>query len=888
MMRHPPRLRLLRSDLRAELCCEYQELRKDWRASLSALGYVLLAIGFFYVAASRTSFSGQEAVWLGALFVLIGFSSLVSGALIAFTAFVLGIFVIPVADSIPGISIEPALAAAYLTAGPLLALVGALVRHRLSEARGLSDALQNARQVEGLIMENSLDLIGIYDCEGRILKVSRSFEELMDYSEAELRAFPPFVLLASEQRAEARAAWKLLIEGSQDAPYQLRMIDRHGHPHLLASQAKPIYDQAGRPVAVVATLRDIGERIEAEARFQRIIETTSDAVFVSDNDQRLTFLNDKARELTGYDVGDIVPEDTDLVHPDDQHHLVEMKHARLQGKGSEAELRMVLPSGRIAWAQILTNPILVEGEPMGAVTYVRDITQRKKQQEALRDLSRQNEALLSSIREGLLSFDTSKQVTFANPAALDMLGFEPVEVQSGLVSLRSIISTPGMIYEAIDQRLTATLVTGEPSASEPGDRFVRSDGETFPVEYIASPLREGREIVGVVLAFHDISDRLEMESRLLEAQKLEAVGRLAGGVAHDFNNALTTIGVAADMISRSLPDPDSLTASQAKAIKQAVDDASLLTKQLLAFSRKQTSIPAVLDVNQIIRDSSEIIRGLFREDVKVKISLTEDAPLIWADSSQLRQVIFNLLLNARDAVAPGGEVEIATSSQEPPGDEHVPGCYLCLKVSDTGQGISASDMAKIFEPFFTTKPEGQGTGLGLSAVYGIIRGFGGTIHVDSEPHEGSRFSIYLPATEASSEGETPDEIVASGQEMPETPKVLYVDDNDGVRLFGTVILQQLGYLVTTSATPSEALQAASEETFDILISDLVMPQMSGIDLAVRLKADNPHLKILITSGQLTGEEEEQTDDMVYVRKPFGSETILAAVERLYSPVKSSS
>lgn len=356
----------------------------------------------------------------------------------------------------------------------------------------------------------------------------------------------------------------------------------------------------------------------------------------------------------------------------------------------------------------------------------------------------------------------------------------------------------------------------------------------------------------VILHAEDITEQRETENRLRLSQRLEAVGRLAGGVAHDFNNLLTVILGYLDFAIRELPASASIRADLLEA-QQAGERAENLTRQLLAFSRKQVLAPTVLNLNKIVMDISGLLRRLLGEDVQIATQLAADLGSVRVDSGQVEQVIMNLVVNARDAMPQGGKLTIETSNvtlDDSYASQHIsvsPGQYVLLAITDTGCGMDEATQDRIFEPFFTTKEKGKGTGLGLATVYGIVKQSGGSIWVYSEPGHGTSFKIYFPRVDAPAielRRPAPPKVMASGQET-----LLLVEDDGLVRRLTERILKQAGYHVLVAANGSEALRLGEAQgKIDLLLTDVVMPQMSGPQIAERLVERYPEVKVLYTSG----------------------------------------
>ena len=384
----------------------------------------------------------------------------------------------------------------------------------------------------------------------------------------------------------------------------------------------------------------------------------------------------------------------------------------------------------------------------------------------------------------------------------------------------------------------------------------------------------------------DITGQRQLEAQLAQAQKMEAIGRLAGGVAHDFNNLLTVILSYSDLLLEDLPQ-DAATRDDIEQIRKAAQGASALTRQLLAFSRQQVLQPKIVDLNAAITGIEKLLARVLREDIQLRCALAPDAGTVKVDPGQLEQVLMNLAVNARDAMPNGGRLTIETANvdlDETYVQAHpvaAPGRYVMLAVTDTGVGMDAVTQARIFEPFFTTKDAGKGTGLGLATVQGIVQQSGGFIWVYSEPNHGTCFKVYLPRLDAPvSKAED-----AAGDAMHGTETVLVVEDMAAVRAVTCEMLKRFGFTVYDAADGITAVQIAEQLTgrIDLLLTDVVMPDINGRDLASRFRKTRPELKVLFMSGY--------TDDAVvrhgilqegiaYLQKPFTPKSLVRKVREV--------
>ena len=418
---------------------------------------------------------------------------------------------------------------------------------------------------------------------------------------------------------------------------------------------------------------------------------------------------------------------------------------------------------------------------------------------------------------------------------------------------------------------------------------IKVDGNGHPRYFTnnISGVIENGTLVRIWGAQREVTEQRRLESQLRQAQKMEAMGRLAGGVAHDFNNLLSVIHGYTELVMRRFaPGSDGLR--DAQHVLHATEKAASLTLQLLAFGRKQVLAPRILDLNAVIRDLDRILRRLIREDIEVVVQTDPRLWLVKADPAQMEQVIINLAVNARDALATGGTVTVETKNVEL--DESAsrhdpalrPGEYVLLAVSDDGVGMDAETRANIFEPFFTTKPVGKGTGLGLSTVYGIVQQSGGQISVYSEPGRGSSFKIYLPRAEGKVEAVTAPlkrEPVAAG-----TGTVLLVEDDNSVRRLAKEVLEGRGYTVIPAASGKEAIQMVNTDSLriDLLVTDVIMPGMAGDELVEHLRLMRPDLKVVFVSGYASDSIPRITTNArtAFLQKPFPVEDLVRTVHQM--------
>ena len=505
--------------------------------------------------------------------------------------------------------------------------------------------------------------------------------------------------------------------------------------------------------------------------------------------------------------------------------------------------------------------------------------------------SRQNASLAAAERgrlatavdqaaEAILTTDRAGHVTYVNSAFTRITGYPASEIVGRDPALLQNLTDPGSMAQLI-----AVLVRAE--SWEGRLVLKRLDGTSIDIDVAVSPLRDANGATeGSVAVARDISRERALEGQLAQAQRMEAVGRLAGGIAHDFNNILTAISGFGELAAAELP-ADHPVSIDIEQILAASDRAAALTRALLAFSRRQVMQPKAVDLNHVLDELTPMLGRLIGEDVQLIVHLEPNLGLTMADRAQVEQVVLNLAVNARDAMPDGGTLTIATTNEEVDigyARMHVgavPGPFVALVVSDTGVGMTPDVMEHAFEPFFTTKARGKGTGLGLSTAIGIVQQSGGFIQVHSEPHVGSVFTVHLPRNEDATRQEDP----ASTTRTPRggTETILVAEDETAVRLFVERVLTGAGYRVLTATAGAEALATArSTPEIDLLFTDVVMPGMSGVQLAAGLAITHPNLPVIYASGyseegvlRSLGESHAP-----YIPKPFTSSELLGRVREV--------
>ena len=602
-----------------------------------------------------------------------------------------------------------------------------------------------------------------------------------------------------------------------------------------------------------------------------------------DLDGRIIDMNPGAERLFGYTKEELLGHQVEtLHHPGQQGSQERIIQAALRRDGRWAgELHFQRKDGSDGIADVVVVAQCDEhGVPNAWIGVNRDITARRRAEAWLVEQRALLTALVNAAPVAIVAVDAEERVTIWNPAAERLFGWSAAEVLGKQLPLGEPFDSDE--YRPIRDRLrSGQSVTGLET------RRARKDGSSVDVLLSCAPFRDAQaDLSGAIALYQDLTEYRRLEEQLRQSQKMEAIGQLAGGVAHDFNNLLTVIKAYSGIIADQMDDANPLKVDVGE-IQRAAGRASSLTQQLLAFSRKQVLQPGVLDLNSVSRELEPMVRRLIGDDVQVVLRLDDTIGKVTADRSQVEQVLINLIVNARDAMPGGGTVSIETANVELSDGYSrlrpvvVPGKYVMIAVSDTGEGMDEETQSRIFEPFFTTKPAGKGTGLGLSTVYGIVKQSSGYIWVYSEPRIGTTFKVYLPMMEA-------EEIsVAVAERAVRKPMlgsetVLLVEDEPSVRSIARRILERNGYTVLEAHDGRHALRVADQyrQPIQLLLTDMMMPELTGRDLWRSLAPRRSELRVLYMSGYTN-------DDMVrrglidansaFVQKPFTAADLARAV-----------
>ncbi len=760
----------------------------------------------------------------------------------------------------------------------------------------MDEALRRSEEQFRTIFDGVGDGVAIYDPSGAFIEVNRMLCERLGYSREELLSMSISDIDSPESATLLPARVASIMEAGI-ALFEIDHLRRDGTliPTEIVSRR---IEFRGRP-AILTVQRDVTERRQSEEALQkqtRLMQELLDAVpipiLAKDTDGRIVLANaafvtaqgGPAEGILGKTYRELGQPEPDLSAEYDRLVL-----ERETTQTYEADLRF---SDGTVQHHVLTKAPLrsTKGEVVGVVTAGLNISDRYEAEKALRQSEERFRALFESAGDAIFISETSGRIMEANQTACERLGYGKGELLG--LSLADI-SLPGEAA-AIAERIAATREKGSLAFET---SHVGRDGTVFPVEMIATMLDLGGQpaILGIA---RDASERKKaekvreaLEDQLRQAQKMEGIGQLAGGIAHDFNNLLTAIRGSASLALAELP-PGAGAREDLEQIEQAADRAAGLTRQLLAFARRTVLQPEVVDLGEIVRRLGPMLRRIIGEDVSLATLVPKTACHVLADPGQLEQIIVNLAVNARDAMPDGGKVTIEVAPAEAGADAEADaeaglhGPITTLSVTDTGVGMSPETLGHLFEPFFTTKGPGKGTGLGLATVYGIVRQSGGTVTARSELGRGSTFTVSLPRVEAARQvaAEVMQETAARGSR---TGTILVVEDDNGVRRFASRVLEAAGYRVLVAPDGNAAVEASAHGTVQLLLTDVVMPGMSGRDVALKLSSAQPGIRVLYMSGHTDKgivRDGVLEPDIEFLAKPFTAEALLAAVDKAISEV----
>jgi PAS domain S-box-containing protein len=634
---------------------------------------------------------------------------------------------------------------------------------------------------------------------------------------------------------------------------------------------------------------------------QDLLEALPDAIVAVDRDGTIVQVNSQTQELFGYLRDEMIGQQIEMLVPEryrHRHHHHRENFAqtpKTRRMGAELDLCGRRRNGSEFPVEISLSPVSTEKGAF-VLSAIRDISDRKRIAEELRraneELQRRTTeqlgeyrsrlaSIIDSSEDAILSKDLKGIITSWNKGAERIYGYPPEEVIGKHISFLTPSDRPDEISETLQK-----IARGQSTEHYESVR-VTKDGRQLNVSISVAPLRNAAgDIVGASTIARDVTAQKRTEGQLRQSQKMEAIGRLAGGVAHDFNNILGIINACTEFL-RDRIDPSTEPSLYVENIRKATERGASLTKQMMAFSRTSAIQPRILDLNERLREISKLLRPLLGDDVEILIVPRTPSAVVEADPGQLDQIVVNLAVNARDAMPRGGKFILETGTVRFDGtfaeqqQAVAPGKYVMLAVSDTGSGMDEATVSRIFEPFFTTKEAGKGTGLGLATVYGIVKQSAGHILVYSEPGHGTTFKIYLPSAEHKiGLGSKPEIETVTPKRQGTT--ILLVEDDEIMRSLTRKLLQEHDYTVVEADDGKSALEwvASHSGPIDLLLTDVVMRRMSGPELVERLSASHPTLKVVYMSGytgELMANREVLKPGVTLLEKPFSRTALLNTI-----------
>lgn len=773
-----------------------------------------------------------------------------------------------------------------------LAGLNEALRREVTERKRFEDELRRSEHFLSAVLGALPSRVAVLDEKGTIIAVNTAWERSVGSDSLGslvsglganyLAACESAVAAGSEEAAALLAGVRQMLSGELETFAQEYPSDK-GYWHALRITA---FDSAGHR-RLVLLLEDISQRKEAEDallqsmhRTQLVLDSAVDGIITIDDRGLIESMNPAAEHIFGYSADELLgrnikalmPPPYEGEHDDYIRHYLSTGERKIIGIGREVVGRR--KDGSTFPMDLAVSEFHLGGKRsfMGSV---RDITDRKEVDEALRRERDFAESLVETAQAIVLVLDTHGRILRFNRYLEEISGFRLDDVRG-----HDWFDTFLPEAERGPQRgLFAELLAGRPRGERSGPIVTRSGGER-QIEWAETTLEAADgSVVGVLWTGQDVTDRIDLEAQLRHVQKMEAIGRLAGGVAHDFNTLLGAIIGYSEILLDKLDEGDSRRQGVEQIYRGAQRGAGL-TRQLLAFSRRQVLQPKVVDLNGVVADMDNMIRRLIGENIELEYELDAELWTVEVDTGQIEQVVMNLVVNAADALSARGWIVLATANRPGIGGG---ADQVALVVRDNGCGMDEAVRSRVFDPFFTTKEQGKGTGLGLSTVYGIVRQSGGSITVESELGQGTTFEVVLPRVEGKAESsaiEPPAPVQNRGSET-----VLLVEDDEMFRELLTDVLEASGYQVLAASEPQMALELCSRETTapQMLISDLVMPGMSGTDLAQQLVEQHPEMRVLLMSGYSDEALEDRgvlASGHAFLQKPFSTRDFIRTVHKV--------
>ncbi|MCW2974897.1 MAG: Blue-light-activated protein [Actinomycetia bacterium] len=747
------------------------------------------------------------------------------------------------------------------------------------------------RYVQSLF-ESSPAAMAAVDADGVFVDANAALSELFGFPLEEIVGVEFATLLYPEEAEGARRWFRRFVRGNEQG-YEVyrRFLRGDGRELLLRVRVAGVRDSANGAFAVVAVDDVTAERRlvaqvgRHEERFHSLIEEATDLITIMSADGTVLYESPSVERLMGYPPGPAGADAFERIHPDDVSRCVRA-FQRVLGDGAPVRVDVRVRHADGHWVDLdaVARNMLDDPAVGGIVINSRDVSDSQRAERELRVAERSYRTLVEQLAvvTYVAPLDSPQPVTYISPQAEDLLGYPLSEWLENPEIWRLVVHPDD--YDRNTSLMAALGADEDRLRME--YRLITRDGETV---WVIDDIVQLRDEDGTPIAYQgllvDVSDRVRLEEQLRHSQRLEAIGRLAGGIAHDFNNLLLAISGYSDIALGRATDNVSLR-GDLEQIKVAADRATSLTQQLLAFGRQQVLQAETICVSSAIEEVAKLLRPLIGEHIQLKVELEPTAGCIEGDRTQLEQVLLNLALNARDAMAAeGGTLTIRAKGIDlteaaSRATDLAPGRYTAISVIDTGTGMTDATCGRIFDPFYTTKPKGQGTGLGLATAYGIVKQSGGEIHVESVAGSGTRFDVLLPASDREPTVVSP---VVAEPTSARGETILLVEDEEIVRMLVASMLTAQGYRVITEPDAEKAVAVAADRHCDLLLTDVVMPNTGGPALADDVVRVSPTTKVLFMSGYTNHAIEDDLlnrSNFAFLQKPFSSSELAHAVDQL--------
>jgi PAS domain S-box-containing protein len=739
------------------------------------------------------------------------------------------------------------------------------------------------------------------DADERVVWVNDAFVASSGYTLDEMRGRRPAEMLQGPGTDPAvRARMAAAIRAGEPITDDILNYRKDGSQVWISMSIRPLRDADGRIVGFHASQADITDRKRAELRLERarerlsdILEGTRAGTWEWNVQTGETRHNERWAEICGYTLAELAPLSINtwaaLAHPDDLVASNRLLEAHFRGDSAYYDCITRMRHKNGAWVWVHDRGKVTEWTPDGLPLWVAgthiDVTEMIQAAEALRGARDQAQRYLDTVQSVLVALDTAGRVTMLNRAGCELLGVDADDVLGTEWFSRFTPPAPGV---SSPRDSIAALLSGVADVDRAAAFFeaelTAEDGSRRLMRWHNALLTDASgAIIGTLSSGEDVTELRTLERQANRRQRLEAIGTLAGGIAHDLNNALTPIVLGTE----SLRDRDEDAEQFIPVIEASARRATQMVRQLLLFARGSGGVHQAVDVGDIAREVHQMASATFPKDITLSVRIADALPKVLGDATQLHQVLLNLALNARDAITERGtiSIDVATEQVDETPTGHVSptpesfGEYVVVTVADTGSGIPEDAIERIFDPFYTTKRPDAGTGLGLSTVHGLVRGHHGFLSVESQPSRGATFRVYLPV-----EGEASTRAAAATRrrQFTQQPVVLYVDDEPGVRGLADLLLRRIGCtpLLAASAEEALALAAAYGERLAAVIADIALPGLDGLALARQLREDRRDVPVLLVAGTLTDPQSRELASLprtTQVPKPFSEDELFEAL-----------